>query len=328
MKKKLAIILAAGKGSRMKSKKDNLSKVSYPILGQPLVKYVINALKPLNIEKTVAVIGFGGETALPIVEKDCLVAWQHEQKGAGHAVMMTAPLLGNDDGYTIICCGDTPLLTSETIDRMFKEHIENGNDLTVMTFYIDNPFGYGRIVKDGDAFVRIVEQRDTNEETAKIKEVNAGVYIFDNRELFESLSHLGTNNAAGEYYLTDVIELFVKKGLKAGTYQVKDNSETLGVNDRVQLSEAARILKSRINKNHMLNGVTIEDPDNTYIGPNVTIGPDTVIRPGCYIMGETAIGEDNLIGPNATIVDSEIGSRNRIGSQKLMEATIGDNQDI
>lgn len=299
--KRYAVILAAGKGSRMKSKRDDVSKVSYPILGQPLVKYVVNALKPLGLEKLIAVVGFGGKTSEQIVKDDCEVVWQHEQKGAGHAVMMCAPILEGKEGETIICCGDTPLLSSETLEKMFKYHEEKHNDLTVMTFIKDDPFGYGRIIKENGRFMRIVEQRDTNEETAKVKEVNAGVYIFNNKALFEALTHLTTDNAAGEYYITDAIEIFVKEGLVTDTFLVGDMTETLGVNDRVQLATAAKLLQKRINKKHMLEGVTIEDPDNTYIGPDVMIGPDTIIKPGSYIMGKTVIGEECVIGPNACI---------------------------
>ncbi len=301
-----AIILAAGKGSRMKSKRADISKVSFPILGQPLVKYVINALKPLGLDKLVAVVGFGGETAKKVVEGDCEVVWQHEQKGAGHAVMMTSPVLEGKDGETIVCCGDTPLLSSETLEKMFKYHEENHNDLTVMTFHIDNPFGYGRIIKENGHFIRIVEQRDTDEVTAKVKEVNAGVYIFNNKELFEALKSLKTDNAAGEYYITDAIEIFVNKGLKADTFLVEDWTETLGVNDRAQLAEAAKLLQKRINHKHLISGVTIEDPTNTYIAPGVKIGQDTIIKPGSYIMGDSAIGEDCVIGPNAVIENQNI----------------------
>lgn len=312
-----AIILAAGKGSRMKSKRDDISKVSFPILGQPLVKYVIEALKPLRLEKLIAVVGFGGKTSEKVVKDDCEVVWQHEQKGAGHAVMMTSPLLEGKEGETIVCCGDTPLLSSQTLEKMFQYHEENHNDLTVMTFVLDNPFGYGRIIKENGRFMRIVEQRDTTPETACVKEVNAGVYIFNNKALFEALKNLKTDNAAGEYYITDAIEIFVKEGLKTDTFRVEDISETLGVNDRAQLAVAAKLLQKRINHQHMINGVTIEDPDNTYIAPNVKIGADSIIKPGSYIMGNSVIGEECVIGPNAvldsvTVKDNEIVKPNEI----------------
>ncbi|MBR3674794.1 MAG: NTP transferase domain-containing protein, partial [Bacilli bacterium] len=225
---KYAIILAAGKGTRMKSKRDDISKVSFPILGQPLVKYVINALKPLGFKKLVAVVGFGGKTSEKIVKDECEVVWQLEQKGTGHAVMMAAPVLDKLEGETIVCCGDTPLLITETFEALFKAHEENGNAMTVMTSILEDPFGYGRIVKVNGNVTKIVEQKDATEEERAINEVNAGVYVFDNAKLFEALGHLTTKNAAGEYYLTDVLGIFVNNGFKVGSYPVKDPDETLG----------------------------------------------------------------------------------------------------
>ncbi len=301
---KYAIILAAGKGSRMKSKRDDISKVSFPILGQPLVKYVINVLKPIGFDKIIAVVGFGGKTSEKIVKDECDVVWQNEQKGSGHAVMMAAPILEGKEGSTIVCCGDTPLLSEETLAEMYRYHEKEGNDLTVMTSILDDPTGYGRIVKENGKVVRIVEQKDATPEEKEIKEINAGLYIFNNKALFEALHHVGTNNAAGEYYLTDVLGIFVKWGLKAGSYVVSDRNETLGVNDRAQLAVAAKLIQQRINKKLMLSGVTIEDPDNTYIGPSVKIDADTIIKPGCYIMGNTVIGSECVIGPNVVLEDA------------------------
>ena len=297
---KYAIILAAGKGTRMKSKHDDISKVSFEILGKPLVKWVIDSLKPIGFDEIVTVVGFGGENAKKIVENDSEVVWQKEQKGTGHAVMQAAKLLENKDGLTIVCCGDTPLLKEETFKGLLEEHEASCNDLTIMTSILDDPFGYGRIVKKGQKVVKIVEQKDANDEEKAIKEVNAGVYVFDNKELFKSLGKINSNNAAGEYYLTDVISIFVKNGKKVGTCPV-DFAETLGVNDRVQLSIAGEILKQRINRRHMLNGVTIIDPNNTYIGPDVTIGQDTTIYPNTIILGNKQIPCDSVVGPNEFI---------------------------
>ena len=319
---KYAIILAAGKGTRMKSKRDDISKVSFPILGQPLVKYVIDALKPLGFKKLVAVVGFGGKTSEKIVKDECDVVWQLEQKGTGHAVMMAGPVLEKLEGETIVCCGDTPLLTTET------SHEENGNAMTVMTSILDDPFGYGRIVKVNGNVTKIVEQKDATEEERAIKEVNAGVYVFDNAKLFEALGHLTTKNAAGEYYLTDVLGIFVNNGFKVGSYPVKDPDETLGVNDRNQLSIAAKIIQKRINKAHMVAGVSIEDPDNTYIAPTVKIGQDTTIAPGSYIMGNTVIGEESLIGPNTTLKDAKVGNHAKVVMSSVSNAEIKDGEEI
>jgi bifunctional UDP-N-acetylglucosamine pyrophosphorylase/glucosamine-1-phosphate N-acetyltransferase len=322
--KKYAIILAAGKGTRMKSKREDISKVSFPILGQPLVKYVIQALKPIGFEEIIAVIGFGGATSEAIVKDDAKVVWQKEQKGSGHAVMMAAPILEGQEGETIVCCGDTPLLTSATLQALFDAHEQEHNALTIMTSILSDPTGYGRIVKENGRVQRIVEQKDATEDQKKITEVNAGVYVFDNKELFEELHHITTNNAAGEYYLTDVIGLFVKKGLEVGSYAVKDVDETLGVNDRYQLSIAAKILQLRINKGLMISGVTIEDPESTYVAPGVKIGQDTVLRPGTFLMGKTVIGEGNTIGPNCYFENVVVGNGNEIIYSHLVDTTIGD----
>jgi len=327
--KRYAIILAAGKGSRMKSLREDISKVSFPILGQPLVKYVINALKPLKIDKIVAVIGFGGATSEPIVKEDCEIAWQKEQKGSGHAVMMCRSQLEKLEGETIVCCGDTPLLRSATLNEMFKKHEEMHNAMTVMTTVLDNPFGYGRIAKNSKGEVqRIIEQKDTNRETAKINEVNAGVYIFDNKALFEALGKLTTNNAAGEYYLTDVLEIFVKEGLKVQSFVVDNIEETLGVNDRAQLATASKILQRRINNELMLSGISIEDPENTYIAPSVKIGQDTIIWPGSIILGNTEIGENCVIGPNTTIKNSTIGKGSILPQCYIDGKEIGNNTKV
>lgn len=304
---RFGIILAAGKGSRMKSKRDDISKVSFPILGVPLVRYVLMALKPLGLQKTVSIIGHGGATSEKICAPYSDIVWQREQKGSGHAVMMAAPLLEGKEGQTIVCCGDTPLLKASTLEAMFKEHEESGSDLTVMTMVLENPFGYGRIVKDEKGHVlSICEQRDTDENTAKITEVNAGVYIFNNKALFESLKFLTTDNAAGEYYLTDVIGIFVKDGRKVRSYTVKDTEETLGVNDRAQLAVAGKLLQKRINRDLMLSGVSIDDPDTAYISPLAKIEPDAVIRPGTFILGKSVIHSNAVIGPNAYLEDTTV----------------------
>ena len=317
-----AIILAAGKGTRMKSKKDNLSKVSFNILGKPLVNWVIDSLKPLGLTKIVTVVGFGGETTTKLVEADSTVVWQKEQKGTGHAVMMASSELENLDGETIICCGDTPLLTSKSLAAMFNSHEANNNDLTVMSAILDNPKGYGRIVKEAGRVVKIVEQKDANEAEAAIKEINAGVYIFNNKALFKHLKNITTNNAQGEYYLTDVLHLFVESGLKVDTFVVANPDEAMGVNDRYQLSVAAKKLQHRINKGLMLSGVSIEDQTNTYISPDVEIGPDTIVKPNTYIYGKTKIGDNNVLGPGTYIENCNIGNDNVIEFCHLADTCI------
>ena len=321
--KRYAIVLAAGKGSRMKSKRDDISKVSMPILGVPVVQYILDALKPIGCEKVISVIGYGGKTSEPIVKKESDVVWQKEQKGSGQAFMMASPILAGLEGETIVCCGDTPLLRTETLDAMFRFHEDNKSDLTVMSFIPENPFGYGRIVKDKEGrFLRIVEQKDASEEEKKIKEVNSGVYIFNNKELFESLDKITTKNAAGEYYLTDVIDIFVKKGLRALSYVASDPTETMGINDRIQLANAAKVLQLRINKEHMLAGVSIDDPSNTYISPYARIGADTVIHPNTFIYGASVIGENAELGPNSFLEDVNVKENEIITCRRMVGTKI------
>ena len=321
--KRYAIVLAAGKGTRMKSKREDISKVSFPILGRPLVKYVLEALKPLNMDKIVTIVGFGGEITKSIAEKDSEIVWQKEQKGTGHAVMQTSSLLKGKEGEVLICCGDTPLLSTKTLEELLKKHEEEHNSMTVLTFHTEEPKGYGRIVKRGEQVCKIVEEKDCTPEEKLIQEVNAGVYVFDNALLFPHLDKLTPNNAAGEYYLTDVLSSFVKDGLKVGSYCLADKEDTLGINDRYQLSIAAKIIQRRINKELMLSGVSIEDPDTTYIGPDVVIGRDSIIRPNTYILGKCVIGEDNVLGPNLYLENVEIGNENEIIESHLVDTTIG-----
>lgn len=333
-----AIILAAGKGTRMKSLLDNKSKVSYEILGVPLVKYVLDTVQGINATKTVVIVGFGGEITSEIVKDKAEIVWQKEQKGTGHAVKQVSPVLSNDVGNTVILCGDTPLLTSETINQLLKDHIENKNSLTVLSAVVDNPHGYGRIVRDSLGNVlKIVEQADADKRIDAIKEVNTGVCVYDNKLLFEYLNKLQPNNAQGEYYLTDLIKMFVNDHLKVGVSIMSDYHEMLGINDRSQLAEAANLMKERINKKLMLSGITIIDPNNTYVGPYVQIEQDSVIYPGTMILGNTHIGklnniyqsyiENMNIGDENTImmshlVDSEIGNENKVGPYARMRGHV------
>lgn len=243
-----AIILAAGKGTRMKLKDENTSKVSIEIFGKPIVRYVIDALETSNLKTKVCVVGHAGEHTKQLVEDVCEVVWQKEQKGTGHAVMQATEILKDKEGSTIILCGDTPLLRSETISKALEYHEKNNNDLTILSSILENPFGYGRIVKKDGLVTKIVEEKDANDDEKKIKEINTGVLIFNNKKLFEYLPHLSNQNAKNEYYLTDLIEMFVKDSLKVASHPIEDANETLGINDREQLAEATEIMKQRINR--------------------------------------------------------------------------------
>lgn len=325
-----AVILAAGKGTRMRSLDQSKSKVSYEVLHKPLVRYVLDALKPLEFEKIITVVGFGGDVTRALVEDSSEIVWQKEQKGTGHAVMQAAPILEGKEGYTIVCCGDTPVVTTDTFKNLLDKHIEEKNALTLLTAILDNPKGYGRIKRNSDKtqVECIVEQADCDEIMDQVKEVNAGIYVFDNKELFAHLHNLQSNNNQGELYLTDLLGMFRKEGLKIGASILTNSAEMMGVNNRWQLYEAGEEIKMRINKAHMLNGVTIIDPKNTYIGQDVEIGADTIIYPNTHIYGKTIIGNSNIIGPETFIADCKIGNKNTIIKSVLKDKVMTDNNVI
>lgn len=319
---KYAIVLAAGKGTRMKSTREDVSKVSFPVLGRAMVEWVLESLKSLGLSKIVTVVGFGGKTSEVLAKPYGEVVWQNEQKGTGHAVMMAAPILEDKEGVTLICCGDTPLLTSKTLEALLSSHELHQNALTLLTANVDDPRGYGRIIKKNGRVIRIVEQKDCTPDIDAIHEINAGVYAFDNRELFRYLKRITPNNAAGEYYLTDVIEMFVQDGLKVSSFSISDVSETMGVNDRYQLSIATKCMQARINKRWMIHGVTFEDPDTAYIGPEVKLSRDTVIRPNVHVYGKSFVGHENVIGPDTYLENVHVGERNVIEYSHLVDTTV------
>ena len=320
-----SVILAAGKGTRMKSRDVNRSKVSFPILGKALVNYVLDACEELDTKENVVVVGFGGEVTKSLVEDRASVVWQHKTLGTGHALMQAAPVLEGKKGHTIVLCGDTPLLTGETLNTLFKKHEKSNADITILTAIIENPKGYGRIIRDAKTgqVLAIREDKDCTSDEFEVCEINSGVYVFDNEKLFHYLKHIKNNNSQNEYYLTDVIGLFVKDNLKVEAYIVQDAQEIFGINDRTQLAYAAKVLKKRINKTFMKSGVSIEDPNTTYISPDVKIGRDTVILPNTTILGDCEIGEGNNIGPNTFIQDTILGDETTITFSRITKCKIG-----
>lgn len=310
---KYGIVLAAGKGSRMKSLDLNKSKVAFEILGKPLVDYVLDSLNFAEVNETVVITGFGGEETTKIVKNRAKTAVQKEINGTGKAVESAKIYLDGKPGTTIVMCGDTPLIRGDTVKALFDYHIQNKNDMTVATMVLDNPTGYGRIIRGiGDQIVAIREHKDCSADELRIKEVNSGLYVFDNELLFKYLSEIEPNNAQKEYYLTDIADIFNKHGKKVSAYIVKDSEEMFGINDRKQLAYAARVLQGRINDKIMLSGVTIQDPKNTYIGPDVEIEQDTIIGPHTSILGKSKIGKANAIGPNNYLENVVIGDNNTI----------------
>ncbi len=324
-----AIIMAAGKGTRMKSLDSTKSKVAFDLLGVPLVGHVINALKPLKLDRTITIVGHGGETTSKVVEGQSEIVWQREQKGTGHAVIQVAPLLEGKQGTTLIVSGDTPLITTKSLDQLVQTHIQGKFDLTILTSIVHQPFGYGRMIRNSKGQVTaIVEEINANEEEKKIKEINTGFYVFNNSLLFQNLRDLTPNPKNGELNITSLIKMFMDKGLKVGTSTVDAFEETLGINDRAQLAEARKIMQHRINHQHMVNGVTIENPDNTFISPQVVIGQDTTIQSGVYLVGKVTIGIGNFIGANSVIENTTIGQGNHIESSKIIDSIVGNQNHI
>lgn len=318
--KTTAIILAAGQGTRMKSK---LPKVLHKALGKPMVQWVIDCLDAAGVADKIAVLGHGGEQVAQVVEGQAQIVYQTEQLGTGHAVMQAAPALSANNDCVLVICGDTPLLRAQTISELIAQHQAEGNVVTLLTANAENPAGYGRIVRKGQQIAAIVEQKDASEEEKLISEINTGTYCFDQKFLLQFLSVLDTNNAQKEYYLTDLIKIANQHQLPVGGFVLTDFYESLGVNNRVQLSQAEQILRQRKCQEVMLGGVTLLNPAATYIGADVVIGNDTIIYPNVVLEGKTVIGSDNVIGMNCRFMDSTIGDGNDIQSTVIVESVVG-----
>lgn len=308
-----SIILSAGKGTRMKS---DLPKVVQPVLGYEMVNLVMKSLTEAGINDNYLIVGYKKDEVINRIDSKFTFdhVEQKEQLGTGHAVMVAKEKMAEKDGITIITCGDTPLISSETFSGLIKYHTENNSDLTVLTAKIDNPTGYGRIVRNENGTVdAIVEQKDATEQEQAINEINTGIYCFDNKKLFKYVDEISNENAQNEYYLTDLVAIFNQHQEKVDAFVTPNHEETLGVNDIPALSQAAKILQRRINHQHMVEGVNIYDPENTYIGPNVLIGAGTIVEPNVRIMGNSIIGENNVIKSSTVIEDSKLGNNNEVG---------------
>ena len=322
----ISIILAAGEGTRMNS---NIPKVLHKVCGKPILEYVIDASKKANIEKNYIIVGHGGEEVKEKF-KDYDVTFETQPigknypYGTGYAVMQAIDHI-EDNSNVIILYGDTPLIMDKTIEKLMEYHKKNKYNGTVLTAFLDDPIGYGRIVRDdsGD-ILKIVEDKDATEEEKKLKEINSGIYCFNGKDLKYALGKIDNNNAQGEYYITDVITILKEKGDKVGAYRIEDPREIHGVNSRIQLAFCEKIMRERINKNHMLKGVTIIDPERTYIESGISIGKDSIIYPGAILVGDTIIGENCIIGQNSRIENSRIGNQVEIHSSTITESKVDD----
>ncbi|WP_275952344.1 bifunctional UDP-N-acetylglucosamine diphosphorylase/glucosamine-1-phosphate N-acetyltransferase GlmU [Macrococcoides canis] len=321
-----AVILAAGKGTRMKSK---LHKVLHPVCGKPMVQHVIDNIKKADVTEIVTIVGYGAEDVKAALQDQSLFSMQSEQLGTAHAVQMAAEHLEGKQGTTIVICGDTPLISEETIAGFIAHHETTGAKATILSAKTNTPFGYGRIIRDTHGAVeRIVEEKDASIEEKLVNEVSSGTFCFDNALLFELLGQVDNNNAQGEYYLPDVIKLLRQRNELVEAYITEDFSETLGINDRYNLSIAEQTLRLRINKQHMMNGVTIIDPLTTYIESDVVIGSDTVIEPNVMLKGDTQIGNDVIITSGSTIADSKIADGVTVKHSVIAESEVGEHTTI
>lgn len=322
---KYAVVLAAGKGTRMKS---SLYKVLHKVCGKAMVDHVVSTVETAAVEKIVAVVGHGADAVQDLLKDRCEYVLQEEQLGTGHAVKQAKSVLGDLEGVTVVICGDTPLITAETIAQAMAHHEQIGAKATILTAIAEDPTGYGRVVRDANGHVmKNVEHKDATPQEQLITEINTGTYIFDNRLLFEALELVTNDNAQGEYYLPDVLEILKNQGhvISAYTMPMRDS---LGVNDRVALAQAEKTMRQRINQTWMLNGVTLIDPDTTYIDADVKIGTDTIIEPGVYLKGHTIIGDNCFIGMNSELQDMVLESRVVVKSSYLEQSHVSRGCDV
>ncbi len=319
------VVLAAGEGKRMKSEK---SKVVFKVLGKEMVNRVIDEATAAGVDKVCVVVGHKAEMVMAAVGDRAQFVTQSEQKGTGHAVMQAKDFIAECENVMILA-GDTPLITAETLKNAIAFHTENGNSCTVLTAKVDNPFGYGRIIRDDCGNVsKIVEQKDADESEKAVCEINSGMYCFKSSELLEALDGLTNNNAQGEYYLTDTLAIMKDKALKVGACVVENAVEISGVNDRLQLAEAEKVMRRRINAKHALNGVTIIDIDNTYIEDDVVIGQDSVIYPGTTLEKGAVIGKNVIIGQNCRIVNSTIGDGCDVYYSTMVDSSVDEGTHV
>lgn len=326
MKNRYVVVLAAGQGTRMKSK---LFKVMHPVMGRPMVGHVVNAAIDADASEVITITGHGAEVVRDYLGEKSQYVFQEEQLGTAHAVMQAKDLLEGKEGTTLVLSGDTPLLRAETLQQLMAFHEEEEAKATILTALADDPFGYGRVIRTEDGLVsKVVEEKDASEDEKKVREINTGTYCFDNQALFQALEKVDNDNAQGEYYLPDVLEILKNDHEKVGAFQLDNMDEALGVNNRVALAEASRIMRERINEQHMTNGVSIIDPNSTYIEIDVEIAKDTVVEPNTYIKGRTTIGEDAFIGLGSVISDSQLADGVEIKQSVIEESIIGKNSDV
>ncbi len=329
MSRQLAtVILAAGQGTRMKSEKP---KVLHPIAGKPMLQHVVDVARALQARPVIPVIGHGADQVrVAMADQDLDFVLQSEQLGTGHALLCAEEALGNFTGDLLLLCGDVPLLRQETLAALVEHHREQQVCVTVLTAELPDPTGYGRILRGPDGGVeRIVEEKDADPTERAVREINTGIYLFQAPRVFALLRAVNNHNAQGEYYLTDTVAAARQAGQRVAAVLTDDPDQAMGINDRVQLALAEGILRQRINTAHQKAGVTLIDPLATYIGPDVTIGSDTVIHPGVHLHGRSTIGQRCLIEPGVVLTDCTVGNDVHLKSGSVLSVShIGDACEI
>lgn len=318
--KTTAIILAAGQGTRMKSE---LPKVLHEVLHKPMIQWVIDSVKQTMAEQIVTVVGHQGERVAEVVGEQTQIVYQKEQLGTGHAVQQAVEILPAEEGCVLVVCGDTPLLKGETLKWLITEHKEKGQAVTILTAQAANPYGYGRIIRQGEGITAIVEEKDATLEQKQVTEINTGTYCFDQAFLTKALGMLTTDNAQGEYYLTDVIKIASAQNLAVGGVVLADFAESLGVNNRVQLAQAEKMMRQRKVTDLMLAGVTVIDPERTYVDFDVQVGQDTILAPNVILEGQTIVGSGCMIGANSRLTDAVVGDGTTVQNSIIWDSTVG-----
>ncbi|WP_417087738.1 bifunctional UDP-N-acetylglucosamine diphosphorylase/glucosamine-1-phosphate N-acetyltransferase GlmU [Eubacterium maltosivorans] len=325
MKSTKTVILAAGHGTRMVSEKP---KVLHEVGGKAILDYVISASEAAGADDTAVIVGYKADIVKAALPENITAIEQKEQLGTGHAVLQALPFFENFNGNVLVLVGDAPLVRKETLEELVKAHEDGGFSATVLTAVFDDPTGYGRIVKNGDELIKIVEHKDATDEERGIKEINSGMYCFDAQALKTALQAINSDNVQGEYYLTDTIEILRGMGKKVGSYPTPDVDDIAAVNSKVQLAEIGKIMRRRINTSLMEAGAIIIDPENTYLSAETKIGKDTTIYPGVITEGRVIIGENCVIGHNSRIVNSTIADGVDIQISTVLDSFVDENTHV
>lgn len=323
MKQYCAIVLAAGKGTRMKS---DLCKVLHPLAGRPMISYVTDAVESSGIGKIIVIVGHQADEVKKSLHGDGIeFVLQEPQLGTGHAVMAARKLLDGFEGDVLILCGDVPLIRPATIQGFMDFHRQTESRLTVVTAYVEDPRGYGRIIRnEAGEVARIVEERDADPDEAAVKEINTGIFLGSAGLIFSLLERIQPDNDQGEYYLTDIVAEAAKECVPVHGLVLEDSQEVIGINTRSDLAEVSRIIWGGIRERLMSDGVTLIDPESVYIDDGVQVGPDTVIHPSVTLLGQTVIGKECVIEPNVLIIDCVVGDGVTIMLGSRMDSAVID----